>query len=198
MNPSLSDRAPAVRAPAGPDALAHSFDEADAADTDLRRYGVEDWVCLAFFWAMCALVFLQFFTRYVLNDSFAWTEELASYTLLPVVFVGAAACVRRSRHIQVNFLYRYLPHGAGRAASTLVDVVSVVFFAWVAWLIARFALMMDTEPMTTIDWKKSHVYWLAFAGMAAMALRALQAAWRHWRQGYSVLERPEAWDDVSG
>jgi len=37
---------------------------------------------------MAGLVFLQFFTRYVLNDSFAWTEELAVYCLMPVVFIG--------------------------------------------------------------------------------------------------------------
>jgi hypothetical protein len=28
-------------------------------------------------------------------------------------------------------------------------------------------------------------------GFALMFGRAAQVAWRHWRQGYSVLERPE-------
>jgi len=180
------------------DEIARDFAEADQHQVDLRAYVVEDWICLVFFWLMAVLVFLQFFSRYVLNDSYAWTEELAVYCLLPVVFIGAAACVRRSRHIQVNILYRYLPAAAGRAASTLVDLLNTVFFAYVAWLIARFALAMDSEPMTTIDWKKSHVYWLAFAGMALMALRSLQASVLHWRQGYSALERPEAYDGSAG
>ena len=30
---------------------------------------------------MAFAVFLQFFTRYVLNDSLAWTEEIATYCL---------------------------------------------------------------------------------------------------------------------
>ena len=76
----------------------------------------------------------------------------------------------------------------------MVDVISVLFFASAAWLIARFALLVDNEPMTTIAWNKSHVYWLAFAGMALMALRALQAAVRHARQGYSVLDKPQAYE----
>jgi TRAP-type C4-dicarboxylate transport system permease small subunit len=174
--------------------IARDFAEADQHQVDLRAYVVEDWICLVFFWLMAVLVFLQFFSRYVLNDSYAWTEELAVYCLLPVVFIGAAACVRRSRHIQVNIIYRYLPAPAGRAASTLVDLLNTVFFAYVAWLIARFALAMDSEPMTTIDWKKSHVYWLAGAGMVLMALRSLQVSVLHWRQGYSALERPQAYD----
>ena len=47
----------------------------DEADPDLSGYGIEDWVMLAFFWAMAIIVFLQFFTRYALNDSLAWTRR---------------------------------------------------------------------------------------------------------------------------
>lgn len=177
--------------------LAGSFVEADAHEVDLSGYTVEDWICLGFFWLMAGLVFLQFFSRYVLNDSFAWTEELAVYCLMPVVFIGAAGCVRRSRHIQVNFLYRYLPGAAGRVAATLVDVLRTAFFAYAAWLVARYALAVDNEPMTTINWNKSHVYWLAFAGFALMAMRSVQVSVENLRRGYSNLERPEAFDDLS-
>jgi TRAP-type C4-dicarboxylate transport system permease small subunit len=129
-----------------------------------------------------------------LNDSVSWTEELAVYCLIVVVFVGSAACVRRSRHIQVNFLYRYLPKPLGKLCSTLVDLLQIGFFCYVAWLFARYALAVNNEPMTTIQWNKSHVYWLAFAGMLLMALRSIQTTYLHWRQGYSALTRPEAYD----
>jgi TRAP-type C4-dicarboxylate transport system permease small subunit len=175
-------------------AIAASFAEADEHHVDLSPYGLEDWICLGFFWLMTGLVVTQFFTRYVLNDSFAWTEELAVYCLIPVVFIGAAACVRRSRHIQVNLVYRWLPGTPGRALATLVDVLRTAFFAYASWLIALYALAVDNEPMTTIDWNKSHVYWLAFAGMALMALRSVQVSVQHWRQGFSSLERPEAYE----
>ena len=179
-----------------PEELAKSFAEADVHVVDLHGHSVEDWVCFGFFWAMALLVFIQFFTRYVMNDSFAWTEELAVYCLIPVVFIGSAACVRRSRHIQVNILYRYLPKLPARVLSTLVDIARTVFFGYVAYLVARFALAVNNEPMTTIDWNKSHVYWLAFAGFALMFLRSVQVSAIHWRQGYSILERPEAFDGV--
>lgn len=175
-----------------PETLVQSFAEADQHTAELSGYGIEDWICLGFFWLMTIFVFLQFFTRYVLNDSLAWTEELAVYCLMPVVFIGAAMCVRRCRHIQVNLLYRYLPPAAARVLSTLVDLLALAFYAYAAWLVARYALAVDNEPMTTINWNKSHVYWLAFAGFALMALRALQMAVENWRRGYSALEKPEA------
>ena len=177
-----------------PEELVKSFEEADRHDANLAGYSVEDWICLGFFWAMTGLVFLQFFTRYVMNDSFAWTEELAVYCLMPVVFIGGAMCVRRSRHIQVNILYRYLPKPAARVMSTLVDLARTAFFAYVTWLVARYALAVNNEPMTTIDWNKSHVYWLAFAGFVLMTLRSVQVSWVNFVQGYSILERPEAYD----
>ena len=177
-----------------PEELVKSFAEADVHEVVLSGHTFEDWVCFGFFWIMATLVFIQFFTRYVMNDSFAWTEELAVYCLIPVVFIGSAMCVRRSRHIQVNILYRYLPGPVGRALSTLVDVVRTLFFGYVAYLVARYALAVDNEPMTTIEWNKSHVYWLAFAGFALMAARSVQVSWLNWRQGFSVLDRPEAFD----
>jgi TRAP-type C4-dicarboxylate transport system permease small subunit len=177
-----------------PEELVKSFADADVHEVDLSGHSVEDWVCFAFFWGMATLVFIQFFTRYLMNDSFAWTEELAVYCLIPVVFIGSAACVRRSRHIQVNILYRYLPKLPARVLSTFVDIARTVFFAYMSWLVARFALAVNNEPMTTIDWNKSHVYWLAFAGFALMFLRSVQVSWINWRQGFSILERPEAFD----
>ena len=42
--------------------------------------------------ALGVIIFYQFFTRYALNDSASWTEEIARYFLVATVFVGAAVC----------------------------------------------------------------------------------------------------------
>jgi TRAP-type C4-dicarboxylate transport system permease small subunit len=176
------------------EALAHSFEETDAPAPDLADAGVEEWLALALFWIMGALVFTQFFTRYALNDSYAWTEELATNCLIAVVFIGAAACVRKDRHIQVDILYRFLPAGAARLLSTLVDLVRVGVLGVIVWLGWQYIGLVGDEPMTTINWPKSIVYWLALLGLALMLVRAVAVAVRNWRQGYSVLERPDAYD----
>ena len=176
-------------------ALVASFSQADHHKIDLTVYSIEDWICLGFFWAMAGLVFLQFFSRYVLNDSFAWTEELAVYCLIAVVFIGSAMCVRRMRHIQVNLVYSHLPPAASRALSTAVDFVALAFYGYAGWLVAQYALVVNNEPMTTIDWNKSYVYWLAFAGFALMTLRGIQVAVENWRRGFSPLQNPAHFDD---
>jgi TRAP-type C4-dicarboxylate transport system permease small subunit len=174
--------------------LAHSFEEADQHVVDLSDYRIEDWITVALFWMMTLLVFLQFFTRYVMNDSYAWTEELAVNCLIAIVFIGSAMCVRKDRHIQVDILYRFLPAKVSRVLSTLVDLVRVSFLVYITILVWKYIQLVGDEPMTTINWPKSMIYWLAFFGFLLMLFRAVQTALRNWRQGYSILEKPEAYD----
>jgi TRAP-type C4-dicarboxylate transport system permease small subunit len=172
--------------------IAHVFEE--EAPVDLSPYSVEDWVTLAVFWGMALCVFLQFFTRYVLNDSFAWTEEIAINCLVVVVFLGSVWCVRQSRHIQVDMLYHYLPKRVARTVSTFVDLVRIGFFAYASWLLWRYVAIVKDERMVTIDLPRSLVFWSVFAAFVLMLLRAIQVAVANWRRGYSVLERPEMFD----
>jgi TRAP-type C4-dicarboxylate transport system permease small subunit len=173
--------------------LAQTFDE-QAPDVDLSVYAIEDWACLVLFWLMTLAVFLQFFTRYVLNDSLAWTEEIATYCLVAVVFVGSAMCVRLGRHIQVDLIFRYLPTGVARVLSTAIDVVRTAFFAYASYLVWQFIQIVEGETMTTIALPKNLIYGCVFAGFLMMFVRSIQVSIENWRRGFSILERPEAFE----
>ncbi|HET9340926.1 MAG TPA: TRAP transporter small permease [Casimicrobiaceae bacterium] len=160
------------------------------APIDISHYGWEDWFTFGVFWLLAGDVFYQFFTRYVLEDSAAWTEEIARYLLIVVTFVGASMAVRRNTHIHVEFVYRYVPAGIARAMSTLVDVVRVALLAYGTWLALQLVPRMHNLKMTVIDVPMSVIYGVVATGFTLMTLRAIQVAVRHWRQGWSVLERP--------
>ncbi len=176
---------PSAKDPLSEDPLSEEGDKA----IDLSDIRPEDGLVLVIFWVLAAVVFLQFFSRYVLNDSIGWTEEIARYLLIGVTFVGAGLAVRKNSHIAVEFFYRYLPGVWGRAFSTFVDLLRVVFFAACTWITAKLALRTN-QKMASIELGKDVVYWVVFAAFVAMTLYALRVAWRHWRQGYSALTRP--------
>lgn len=176
------------------DEIAHTFEEGEPVTADLSPYAPEDWLALAIFWVMAVCVFLQFFTRYALNDSYAWTEEIATYCLIAVVFIGSAMCVRLSRHIQVDLLFRYLPHRPARALSTAIDAIRIAFFAYAIKLVWVFIEVIGDERMTTVKFEKKWVYYLVLLGFVLMLLRSIQVAVQNWRRGYSILERPGAFD----
>jgi len=184
--------AAAAEDPLGGEAVLDESGRFHASDApiDLSGYRWEDWLALVFFWLLALDVFYQFFTRYVLADSAAWTEEIARYLLIVVTFVGASMAVRRNTHIHVEFIYRYLPAPVGRALSTFVDVVRVLFLGYAVYLSALLIPKMQVLKMTVIDLPMSYVYGLVMLGFVMMTWRAIQVTVRHWRQGWSVLERP--------
>jgi TRAP-type C4-dicarboxylate transport system permease small subunit len=176
--------------------IQHVFEEETVAPVDLSRYAIEDWVTLAVFWGMSLCVFLQFFTRYVLNNSLAWTEEIAINCLVVVVFLGSVMCTRLTRHIHVDVLYHYLPATVGRYLALAVNLITICFFAYMAWLLWRYVGIVHRERMVTIDLPRNVVFYAVFAGFVLMTLRAIQVFIGNVRRGYSALERPAAFDGL--
>ena len=160
------------------------------APIDLSVYSFEAWIAFGFFWLLGLDIFYQFFTRYALNSSAAWTEEIARYLLICTVWIAIAWAVRDDRHIHVDIFYRYLPRAVCRVLATLVDVTRAAFFVYAVWLTWELMQRMGSYRMTIIDLPMNLVYGVCVVGFAFAAIRAVQVAIRNWRRGYSELERP--------
>jgi len=172
----------------GDDGQFHAVDE----EVDLSVTPIEAWVALGFFWLLGATVFYQFFTRYVLNNSASWTEEIARYLLIAVVFTGATIGVAKNNHIQVDFFYKFMPAWLSKWMNHLVDIMRIAFFAAATFLTGQMMEKLGTYKMTIIDLPMNLVYGVVMAGFAAMCLRAIWVMKIHWQRGYTVLERPES------
>ena len=171
------------------DKLAASFGEADDA-VDLSDTIPEAWLALLFFWVLGLTVLYQFITRYVFNDSAAWTEEIARYLLIATVFVGAVIGVAKNNHIQVDFFYRFMPPGLSRSVSLLTDVLRVAFLAMASYLTWLLMQKMGNYQMTIVNLPMNIVYGVVLLAFVLMTWRSLWVMRRHWQQGHSVLERP--------
>ena len=172
----------------GEDGQFHAQDET----IDLSGTPPEGWVALGFFWVLGGVVLYQFVTRYVMNDSASWTEEVARYLLIATVFTGAVIGVIKNNHIQVDFFYRFMPRALARALATVVDIMRVLFFAAAVVLTILMMLKLGSNSrMTMVDLPMNWVYGVCLVGFAAMAVRSVLVAIQHHRRGYTVLERPE-------
>ena len=152
--------------------IAHAFEE-EEAPVDLSPYSVEDWVTLAVFWGMALCVFLQFFTRYVLNNSLAWTEEIAVNCLVVVVFLGSVWCVRRSRHIQVDVLLPLHPARRSPACSRRRSTSSASSSSPTPpGCSGATSASSRKERMVTVDLPRSIVFYTVFAAWVLMLFRS--------------------------
>ena len=184
-------------APISVDEMAHAFED-ETGPADLSRYAIEDWLTLAIFWGMAACVFLQFFTRYALNNSLAWTEEIAANCLVVIVFLGSVMCVRMCRHIQVDLLYRLMSKRAARVLQGAVDLSVIGFFAYLTWLMWRYVAVVGGERMVTVDLPRGIVFYTVLAAFALMFLRAVQNFVKDMTSAKTVREQAEEADIPAG
>jgi TRAP-type C4-dicarboxylate transport system permease small subunit len=165
--------------------------QAEDAEVVIEHYP-EDWLAFVLFWSLAFIVFLQFFTRYVLNDSLAWTEEIARYALMWVVFIGGAMVTRRNTHIAVELLANAMKPGRLRATLlAFVDFVKLGFISLLAFLSWTIMERMAVQRMTVFDLPMSYVYGGVAFGCFLMLIRQIQNVRRNAKAGWS---RP---DDVT-
>lgn len=174
--------------PSEPEVVAPITLEEEAIDLSDQRW--EDAPVLILFWVLAFIVFLQFFTRYVLNDSLAWTEEIARFLLIGVTFVGSVMATRKQSHIAVEFFYRWIPRTGRRIAQTAIDVLTTGFFVMLAVFTAQISGRTG-QMMVSLDIPKSTIYWIVTAAFVCMALCSAWNGWRHLRRGTSRLIDPE-------
>ena len=141
-------------------------------EVDVSDFKLMDLPGLIALWGLAIIVFLQFFTRYVLNDSLAWTEEIARYVLIVVAYFGAISVTRKGSHIFLEFFYRYLSPKTGKALAVAMEFLSTVFYGYLAYLAVILALKTRTK-MASIEIPKSLLYWCVSVSLAIMAIYSL-------------------------
>jgi TRAP-type C4-dicarboxylate transport system permease small subunit len=145
----------------------------------------EDWIAFVLFWALAIIVFLQFFTRYIMNDSLSWTEEIARYGLMSLAFIGGAVVTRKKAHIAVELASNLMGPGPMRSALlALVDFVTLVFMALLAYFSVTIIERMHAQTMTVFELPMSIVYAGVGLGCFMMLARQIQVVWRNARDGW--------------
>jgi TRAP-type C4-dicarboxylate transport system permease small subunit len=108
-----------------------------------------------------------------INLSAPWTEELARYCLIWMVFLGAGIGVRHARMIALEFVIRALPGGVGIPLRYGVTLLSVAFFALLIWTGIQFVELGRTEVSPVMRLRKDWVYWAMPVGAGLMILNSL-------------------------
>ena len=145
----------------------------------------ENWIAFVLFWALAFIVFLQFFTRYVLNDSLAWTEEIARYGLMSLAFIGGAVVTRKKAHIAVELVSNLMGPGPLRSALlALVDFITLGFMGLLAYFSVTIVERMHSQRMTVFDLPMSLVYGVVGLGCFMMLVRQAQVVWKNARDGW--------------
>jgi TRAP-type C4-dicarboxylate transport system permease small subunit len=137
-----------------------------------------DWVCLGLMLVLVVDVFLGVWSRYVLQATFQWYDEVARLCFVWMVFLGAASAVRRGAHFRLHLLIDRLGPRLRRATDLVVGLL-VVAFGGV--LVAGGLAMWPVARRQVSDSLELSMVWFYAAlpiGGALMILFSLPHLWR--------------------
>lgn len=113
----------------------------------LRYVGhAERWLGVGLIGIMVTAITTQVFTRYVFNRPIIWVEEVATYSFIWSVLVGASLGLKYGRHVKIETFVNHLPPRAKAASRILVNLIVIA----VLWLLVReVGKVIDIESRST-------------------------------------------------
>jgi TRAP-type C4-dicarboxylate transport system permease small subunit len=147
----------------------------------LLANGVE-WVCILLLVVVSLDLLLGVYSRYVLERTFTWYDEIARACFIWLVFLGAAVAVKRGAHFGLHMLVDGLPPRLKRAASVLTPLAIIAFS--LALIVQGWKLVALGQFQTTavMGMPVSWIYLAMPAGGVLMILYSLPAL-RHTLSG---------------
>ena len=74
------------------------------------------------------LIFLQVVMRYVFNNSFSWSEELARYVFIWQCWLGTSLAFREKRHIKITIIEDALKSEKAKAWFRQIGHITMIIF----------------------------------------------------------------------
>ena len=102
-----------------------------------------EWIMIVIFALLVFDVLFQVFSRYVLGESFTWTEEFSRFALIWITILGAAYLNGKKEHLSMDFLYQKFSKSSKRKASILIEVL-IFLFALIVMVIGGLNLVYTT------------------------------------------------------
>ncbi|GAK98059.1 TRAP-type C4-dicarboxylate transport system [Nonlabens tegetincola] len=102
-----------------------------------------EWIMILIFALLVLDVFLQVASRYVLGESFTWTEEFARFALIWLTILGAAYLNGKKEHLSMDFLYQKFSVSNQKKVAVLIEVL-IFLFALVVMVIGGLNLVYTT------------------------------------------------------
>lgn len=96
---------------------------------------------------MFVLVFANVVLRYCFGKSIATAEEISTFLMIGVTYLGAGLALRQGRHAAIDLFQDWLPDSLRKGLRILLGVVVLIFFLGLGYygvLFAKFGWAQET------------------------------------------------------
>jgi TRAP-type C4-dicarboxylate transport system permease small subunit len=127
-------------------------------------------VSALFLAGMTAVTLLGVFFRYVVQDPFQWTEELARFLMLWSGFLAMNVAMHHGQHLNIDIIVRILP----RWISKILGYISLLLIGYFLVVLTTKGYSMTAKTMMQASSMKFSMSWIYMAVPLGAALTLVQ------------------------
>jgi len=125
---------------------------------------------------MTILIFFQVVSRFILNAPLAWSEEIARYTFIWLIYISAALAVKHKEHIRVEILLSFLKGRTKIIFYIITDILFLIFsyFLFKEGISLVAMLTKHGQISPAVGFSMNYVYAIIPIGYGLMGFRLVQ------------------------
>jgi TRAP-type C4-dicarboxylate transport system permease small subunit len=131
------------------------------------------------------VVFVQVIARYILKVSLPWTEEVARFAFIWLIFLANAMAERQKEHFRVSYFVEQAPRKVRYVFWFVGEALIFTFFIWLFFDCLTYVKMGARQISTVLEIRMDFIYW----GMPAAVILTMLNRGRNFVA--TLQERPE-------
>lgn len=133
-------------------------------------------ICILLMSLMTIIIFIQVIMRYVMANSLVWSEELARYLFIWLIYMGISYGAKIMKHIKIEAALGMFPKKTRPVVVILGDILFLgfsLFIAYTAFIVVQKQLVLgQTSPAMQMPmWV---IYAAPMVGFSLTAIRQIQ------------------------
>lgn len=145
---------------------------------------LELYLCIFLMSSMTVILFVQVVMRYVFQSSLSWSEELARYLFVWLIYLGISYGAKIRKHIKIDAALGLFPVGLRPYVVILGDLIFLCFSVYICYLsyglVQKQIMIGQTSPAMRMPmWV---LYTAPLVGFGLVALREVQTLLYRWTQ----------------
>jgi TRAP-type C4-dicarboxylate transport system permease small subunit len=153
-----------------------------------ERIRIDHWVAAILLFVMAGIAFVNVISRYVINFSFAATEEITINLFVWLTVVGSGIAFERGGQLGMVTLYNVLPRKLKKFAILLSAILSAILF-----MLVDIYIIQAIYDEITLFWAISPALgipvWIYYTGVPILSVFVFRGIYKDASSKLSKLER---------
>jgi len=130
---------------------------------------IQEFVCFLLFFGMVAVGGVSVFSRFILNLSITWAEELIRFLCIWLTFVGSALTVRKDGHVAIDIFISVIKNNKFRAVYYCVSrLIGIAFLLCLLGPSIELVQRTGNSMAAALPIKFSYIYLAVPVGIIGM------------------------------